>query len=314
MWAQGRLGAFFVFIFLCVPRRQLSAGWMWREITAEITLTTTTPNISAELQAASQPIARLSLIFTQCHDLRLRTENSCEHDSYPLSLSLLFLFLPAVQFHFFLDLLNITFPPASIFCLPSSRRSSVCRKTTLRFRSHARWPKPNLPHPPQMCVCFSHMSVSLYICMCVCVLKLVLQNASGWTHTIEHEARSVCVRLVFSPECNLISPDSERLLVYSISCEPRYDGSQLDWRQDEGTIRVAKTRRRKKKKKDCNETVSWNTSFNPDLQFKESDLRCLRCEGLTPEVTHLHGKLLSINWWGEKKAEKSTIHPSIDYL
>lgn len=51
----------------------------------------------------------------------------------------------------------------------------------------------------------------------------------------------------------------------------------------------------KKKKKDCNETVSWNTSFNPDLQFKESDLRCLRCEGLTPEVTHLHGKLLSIN-------------------
>lgn len=171
---------------------------MWREITAEITLTTTTPNISAELQAASQPIARLSLIFTQCHDLRLRTENSCEHDSYPLSLSLLFLFLPAVQFHFFLDLLNITFPPASIFCLPSSRRSSVCRKTTLRFRSHARWPKPNLPHPPQMCVCFSHMSVSLYICMCVCVLKLVLQNASGWTHTIEHEARSVCASGVFS--------------------------------------------------------------------------------------------------------------------
>lgn len=114
------------------------------------------------------------------------------------SLSLLFLFLPAVQFHFFLDLLNITFPPASIFCLPSSRRSSVCRKTTLRFRSHARWPKPNLPHPPQMCVCFSHMSVSLYICMCVCVLKLVLQNASGWTHTIEHEARSVCASGVFS--------------------------------------------------------------------------------------------------------------------
>lgn len=78
---------FFVFIFHCVPRHRLSAGWMWREITAEITLTTTTPNISAELQAASQPIARLSLIFTQCHDLRLRTENSCEHDSYLLSLS-----------------------------------------------------------------------------------------------------------------------------------------------------------------------------------------------------------------------------------
>lgn len=130
-------------------------------------------------------------------------------------------------------------------------------------------------------------------------------------HTPLSMRHGVCVRLVFSPECNLISPDSERLLVYSISCEPRYDGSQLDWRQDEGTIRVAKTRRRKKKKKDCNETVSWNTSFNPDLQFKESDLRCLRCEGLTPEVTHLHGKLLSINWWGEKKAEKSSIHPLI---
>lgn len=69
----------------------------------------------------------------------------------------------------------------------------------------------------------------------------------------------------------------------------------------------------KKKKKDCNETVSWNTSFNPDLQFKESDLRCLRCEGLTPEVTHLHGKLLSINWWGEKKGRKIN-HPSIHWL
>ena len=135
------------------------------------------------------------------------------------------------------------------------------------------------------------------------------------THHWAWGTECVCVRLVFSPECNLISPDSERLLVYSISCEPRYDGSQLDWRQDEGTIRVAKTRRRRKKK-DCNETVSWNTSYNPDLQFKESDLRCLRCEGLTPEVTHLHGKLLSINWWGGKKRQKNqpSIHPSIHRL
>lgn len=313
MWAQGRLGAFFC---ICLPRRAASSAECRMDVEGNHRGDHTNHDDTEHQCRAAGCISTHRSSLTHIYSVsRPQAENwELMRTRLVSSLSLFsFSSLPAVQFHFFLDLLNITFPPASIFCLPSSRRSSVCRKTTLRFRSHARWPKPNLPHPPQMCVCFSHMSVSLYICMCVCVLKLVLQNASGWTHTIEHEARSVCVRLVFSPECNLISPDSERLLVYSISCEPRYDGSQLDWRQDEGTIRVAKTRR-KKKKKDCNETVSWNTSFNPDLQFKESDLRCLRCEGLTPEVTHLHGKLLSINWWGEKKAEKSTIHPSIDYL
>lgn len=170
MWAQGRLGAFFVFIFLCVPRRQLSAGWMWREITADITLTTTTPNISAELQAASQPIARLSLIFTQCHDLRLRTENSCEHDSYPLSPSSLSLLSLQFSFTFFSICWTSHFlqPPFSV----SPRLDAHLFVGRRLYVSVHMLDDPNRTSRILLrCVCASRicLSLSIYACVCVCL-------------------------------------------------------------------------------------------------------------------------------------------------
>lgn len=195
MWAQGRLGAFFC---ICLPRRAVSSAECRMDVEGNHRGDHTNHDDTEHQCRAAGCISTHRSSLTHIYSVSRPQAENWELMRTRLVSSLSLLFLPAVQFHFFLDLLNITFPPASIFCLPSSRRSSVCRKTTLRFRSHARWPKPNLPHPPQMCVCFSHMSVSLYICMCVCVLKLVLQNASGWTHTIEHEARSVCASGVFS--------------------------------------------------------------------------------------------------------------------
>lgn len=61
------------------------------------------------------------------------------------------------------------------------------------------------------------------------MLKLVLQNASGRTHTTEHETQERKVHTHTHSECNLISPDSLSLLVYSITYELLLcDGTQLD--------------------------------------------------------------------------------------
>lgn len=77
--------------------------------------------------------------------------------------------------------------------LPSFWRESVCMKMTLRFRSHARWPKPNLPSSDNACGSCMCLSVGVWTCL-DWFYKMRVDGHTPLKHSRESQAHTLWVQ------------------------------------------------------------------------------------------------------------------------